>query len=414
MVKAMAAITAAAWTATGATAGAGPRSEEQSRESVVLRGEGDSPRFGVSVAVAEGWILVGDDGVEDGVPNPGAVECFARNEDGAWKRIQRFGGIEPRGFDRFGAALDADGGRVIVGSPGHDLDGTASGRAEVWRRDGDRWSHEATLRDPDAAALDEFGSAVAIKGDRALVAAPRADAGALDSGRVVLFERRGAAWHAVASLSAPDGGVADWFGHAVDLDEGVAVIGAHGDDDQGEKSGAAWVFEPDDSGGLIPVAKLLAPDGARHDWFGFAVAVSGGLIAVGSPRADDHGESSGSLWIFGRDEDAWRPRSKVPIRGASGGEWIGYSLALRGRTLLVGAPGRDRAAGEVPDVGVGAILRRRGGRWEWVGSIEDPNARAERLVGSSTAVDGDLAVVGHRPAEDLVPIPGEVWARELR
>lgn len=413
MVRAMMAI-AAAWTATGVTIGGGPRSDGTPSEPVVLRGEGDSTRFGVSVAVAEGWILVGDDGVEDGVANAGAVECFARGEGASWKRVQRFGGIEPRGFDRFGAALDADGTRVIVGSPGHDLDGTASGRAEVWRREGDRWIHEATLRDPDAAPLDEFGSAVAIKGHRALVAAPRADAGALDSGRVVLFERRGDAWQVVASLTAPDGGVADWFGHAVDLDEGVAVVGAYGDDDQGEKSGAAWVFEPDDSGDLMPVAKLLAPDGARHDWFGFAVAVSEGLIAVGSPRADDHGGSSGSLWIFGRDADAWRPRSKVPIRGASGGEWIGYSLALRGRTLLVGVPGRDREAGEVPDVGVGAILLRRGSRWEWLGSIDDPTARAERLIGSSTAIDGDLAVVGHRPAEDLPPIPGEVWVRALR
>ena len=46
------------------------------------------------------------------------------------------------------------------------------------------------------------------------------------------------------------------------------------------------------------VAKLLASDGAAGDSFGYSVSVSGGTALVGAYLDDDSGESSGSAYVF--------------------------------------------------------------------------------------------------------------------
>ena len=51
----------------------------------------------------------------------------------------------------------------------------------------------------------------------------------------------------VAKLIADDGAYADYFGYSVAISDGIAVVGATGDDDKGSSSGSAYVFEMSDS-----------------------------------------------------------------------------------------------------------------------------------------------------------------------
>jgi hypothetical protein len=85
------------------------------------------------------------------------------------------------------------------------------------------------------------------------------------------------------------------------------IVGAHRDDDNGESSGSAYIFAPDD---LNPSnwnqeAKLTASDAAAGDYFGFSVAIGTGRRAiVGAYGNDDSGSDSGSAYILKLCPDA--------------------------------------------------------------------------------------------------------------
>ncbi len=379
----------------------------------LLHPDAGQSRFGIAVAVggeadSDPWLAVGDDGVEDGVAAEGRVDCFEPGDDAqSWSRSASLEGTDPRPYDRFGASLATDGMRLLVGAPGDDRHGASSGRVEIHRRRFGTWQPEAVLFDDRGAAGDEFGGAVAMAGETAVVGAMRANDPALDSGRVVVFEHAEGSWRETAALVAPDAAAGDWFGASVATDGERIVVGAYGDDDLGEKSGAAWVFRREGAA-WIPEQKLLPPAAGPRHWFGFSVAIDGGWIMVGAPRADPHGDSSGTVWCFQQDGEAWRLRGRLDPPDPVAGDWFGYALALDGDRLLVGAPGRD---GDAEHANAGDVVRfvRNGSRWRRLDRLQPSEAGADRLAGAAVALGQGRVLIGHLRGEDLAPEPGTAW-----
>ena len=69
-------------------------------------------------------------------------------------------------------------------------------------------------------------------------------------------------------MTASDGAAGDQFGHSVSVSGNAAVIGSNLDDDKGNNSGSAYVFQYSDANGWVQVAKLIASDGDLGDVFG--------------------------------------------------------------------------------------------------------------------------------------------------
>ena len=98
----------------------------------------------------------------------------------------------------------------------------------------------------------------------------------------------------IQKLLAGDGASGDDFGVAVAVDGDTAVIGARLDDDNGFDSGSAYVFTRDGIGVWTEQQKLTASDGAAYDLFGMRVAVDGDTVVIGAEADDDDGFDSGS------------------------------------------------------------------------------------------------------------------------
>jgi len=69
------------------------------------------------------------------------------------------------------------------------------------------------------------------------------------------------------------------------------------DDDNGNNSGSAYVFEKIDDT-WTETAKLTASDGAANDYFSDSVSISEDCVIVGAMWDDDNGNSSGSAYYF--------------------------------------------------------------------------------------------------------------------
>ena len=107
--------------------------------------------------------------------------------------------------------------------------------------------------------------------------------------------------------------------------------------------GSAYVFVR--SGGVwTQQQKLVAPDGAARDDFGFSVAISGETVVVGASRDDGAAcENQGAAYVFVRSGGVWTLQQKLVAPDAVAGDGFGFSVAISGETVVVGA---IRADGE--------------------------------------------------------------------
>ncbi|HUU98061.1 MAG TPA: FG-GAP repeat protein [Phycisphaerae bacterium] len=155
----------------------------------------------------------------------------------------------------------------------------------------------AKLTARDGAAGDGFGWAVSVAGEIGVIGAPGDDDQGSGSGAAYVFERSANLWVELAKLTADDVAVDDVFGWSVAVSGEVTIVGVPYDDDYGARSGSVYVFERGPSG-WGQMAKLTPVDAAEGDYFGYSTAVSEDVLVVGAPHDDDNGFRSGSAYVF--------------------------------------------------------------------------------------------------------------------
>jgi len=217
--------------------------------------------------------------------------------EAVWLERQKLLASDGAANDYFGLSVSISGDLAIVGAYFDDDNGSMSGSVYIFKWDGTAWSQQQKLLAADGAAGDYFGRPVSISGDYAIVGACGDDDKGGDSGSAYIFKWDGTAWSQQQKLLASDGAVGDYFGRSVSISGDLAIVGAHCDDDKGDNSGSAYIFRRDGTG-WVQQQKLLASDGAASNYFGWSVSISGDYAIVGAYGDDDKGDDSGSAYIF--------------------------------------------------------------------------------------------------------------------
>ncbi len=322
-----------------------------------------------------------------------------------WGEVAKLLASDGAAVDVFGEPVSVDGDTVLIGAHADDDDGSRSGSAYVFDRDAggpDAWGQVKKLTASDAAADDFFGISVSLSGDTAVVGARLDDDNGDTSGSAYVFCRdAGGAdnWGEVAKLLPSDGAADDLFGHSASVSGDVAVIGAHADDDNGDASGSAYVFYrnaggPDNWGQVV---KLLPSDGAADDHFSTAVCVSGGVAVVGAEADDDNGDASGSAYIFERNAggaDNWGQVAKLLASDGAAGDIFGKCVSISGGAVAVGAYYDDDHGDRS---GSAYVFHRDAGgvgNWGQIAKMTPADGAADDRFGDSISIDADTIVVG--------------------
>jgi len=204
--------------------------------------------FGRAVSVGGNTLVAG-----------GRTGVYVYRYDGAgWIEAQSISA--PVSSSGFGADLVIDGDRILIGALNEACtDGPACGAAYVYRFDGSVWSEEERLMADQPQALSQFGLAVSIYGD-------------------------------------------------------IAVIGAPGEDCiAGAWCGAAYVFRYTSSG-WVQEQRLTTSEPAAFDLYGVAVAASNDSIVVGSQYAQAY---AGIAYVYRFDGMQWIRSKRLAARGES-------------------------------------------------------------------------------------------------
>jgi hypothetical protein len=158
------------------------------------------------------------------------------------------------------------------------------------------------------------------------------------SGSAYTFKKSVSGWQQLSKLTADDGAADDLFGKSVAISGETVVVGRPYDDDKGSKSGSAYIFEKSETTGWQQLPKLTADDGAAYDYFGDSVAISGETVVIGSPGDDDKGSESGSAYIFAKSGTVWLPGQKLNAIDGAAADYFGDRRSSIPTTSFITAP----------------------------------------------------------------------------
>jgi hypothetical protein len=343
-------------------------------------------RFGYSVSLSGTTAIIG--AYLDG----GVGSAYVFEYDGTnWVQIQELTASDASDADNFGWSVGISGTTAIVGSRLSDAADTDSGSAYIFEYNGTDWVETTQLTATDAAANDDFGSAVAISGTTAIVGARYNDDAGNSSGSAYIFEYNGTDWVETAKLTASDAIANDLFGSAVAIDGTTAIVGAYGDDDNGGNSGSAYIFEYNGSD-WVQTAKLTAGDAEAGALFGYAVAISGNAVLVGA-RSDDHNglTDNGSAYLFERRDSGWVQTAKLNAADAADDDFFGISVALDGNTAIIGASADDDGGN---NSGSAYVFEFDGSTWSQTNKLTASDATSTDNFGIAVAVSNANTLVG--------------------
>ncbi|MBN2023330.1 MAG: hypothetical protein JW809_11130 [Pirellulales bacterium] len=291
--------------------------------------------FGQSVALSGDLAVVGNATVN--------AAYFFRLDGGNW--VSDGTVLQGAGTDEFGFRVDIDGQRAIVGAKGMDVGGVVdAGSATIYARQAgsSTWTVEALLTAPDGAAQEEFGSAVAICGDYAVVGACYASPSGEETGAAYIFHYEESVWTFVKKVVVDESRDGDQFGQAVAAGTEVGVIGAwkfDGSDGTTPNVGAAYVTD------YLPLESL--PGDANRD--GFVDGADAAILAAhwlsGGGMTWDDGDFNGDETVDDLDlailAANWRPAppaAAVPEPGA-----LGLAILLFAAAVVWRRRGADAA-----------------------------------------------------------------------
>jgi len=275
----------------------------------------------------------------------------------------------------FGISVAVSGDTVLAGASGSN---EFQGAAYVFVRHGTTWTQQAKLTASDGAKGDTFGWSVALDGDTAIVGA---FAKTNSAGAAYVFKRSGNGWIQQAKLMPADGAPLDYFGWSVALRRNTAIVGAYG---QNLNTGAAYAYSRTGEAWTLQ-DKLVAMNGNPDDYFGYSVAVEDKIGVVGAFGTRGF---AGSVYPFQRSGTSWTPQTPLVAGDGIPGDYFGYSVAIRGTTILAGAWGKDGARGSA------YLFAASAGTWSQVATLSATDGAVGDFYGWSVAVAGDTALIG--------------------
>ncbi len=198
---------------------------------------------------------------------------------------------------------------------------------------------------------------------------------------------------------ASNGTLLDDFGRAVAIEGTNIAVGAPMHDGIGPDSGAVFLYDTTTG---AEYAQLAPTDSTAGQQFGYSVAMDGGIVAIGAPRDSENGGNAGAVYLFS-STTGLQLNKLLPLDGESF-KLFGWSVAIEGGIVVVGMPfdddnGLNAGAAYVFDATTGVQLNK----------LLPTDGDSEDLFGHSVAIDLGTVAVGAYTDEESALAAGSVY-----
>jgi large repetitive protein len=343
-------------------------------------GQGD---FGAAVAISGAVVVVGyPSGTVSGQEQAGQINIFSA---GTGALLSTLDSPNPESQGQFGLSVAIVGNMVVVGAPCETTSGqSCAGRAYVFSTVTDALI--ATLANPNPQVDEIFGYSVAISGTTVVVGAPGATvSGQIEAGHAYTFNAETGAL--ISTLTSPSPQTYGGFGDSVAISGTTVVVGAPGETVSGQsQAGHVYTFRATTG---APLLTLTSPNAVYAGRFGYSVAISGTTMVVGAEYETGSGQiGAGNAYTFRATTGALMSAFTTPNPHSGGG--FGASVAIDDTTIVIGAPYEYSSGLQ----GAGNAYRFSATTNALISTIPTPNAWYYGYFGYSVAVSGTSVVVG--------------------
>jgi hypothetical protein len=425
-----------------------------------------SDKFGVSISISGDTLAVGtreEDSNQTTITNgttsssnnsnadSGAVFVYKR--DGTnWAQEAYIKAANSEAGDKFGNTVTLDKDTLAVGAYEEDsqvttiTNGTSassdnnqnnSGAVYVYKRTGNNWAQESFIKAWNSdGSHDMFGYNVSLDNDTLAVGAYWDNS----TGSVYIYKRTGSNWAQEDYLRPVNLPSYKRFGTAISLDGKTLAVGAYEEgstqttitngtsassttNSDSEQSGAVYVYKRADNSTWVQEAYIKAGNNDREDHFGASVALDKDTLAVGvryedsnqttitndnsTASTNDSNSQSGAVFVYKRTGTNWKQEAYIKAANNDSEDLFGWSVALEGDTLVVGAYGEDSNQTTITndnstastndsnsESGAVYVYKRTGNNWAQMAYIKacDNRDGGDRFGYSVSLDNGSLAV----------------------
>lgn len=302
--------------------------------------------FGTQVAMRDNYIICGAPKEDvNGIIRQGRAYIFSWSDIGGnpvaslqASLSQSSGAID----DFYGGSVDINTDYAIVGAPTYGS--TDAGKAYTYKRNGSSWTEMSPFFIPFIASGDNFGYAVAVNGQYAVVGAPKANInGQNDKGRVYIYKVNAAntGWDYITTLSPTNEPDSIYFGKSIYLRGDTLLVGAPGYAFPGNRTGKAFLYIRNGNSWILQ-ATLFPPDRNMNDGFGNAVYFHNRHIIIGAKAARiGANNNQGKSYIFSYTGNGWEHESTLVSSDGRTEDGFGTGVILSGNEVMVSAPSVD-------------------------------------------------------------------------
>lgn len=343
--------------------------------------------------------------------------CFAQT----YSFDTRLTAFDKSPADTYGTEVDLHETLMIVGAPNDGVSSsTSGGSAYIYEQSGGTWSFVTKIRSNDSSINENFGAAVAISNDFAVIGDP----GEAGQGAAYIFEKSGSMWTQIAKLTATVPSSDDLFGDDVEIDGNWIFIGAPKEEEDAAESnnvpwaGSVFVYQYDGTDWgfdhkMLPTDRLEAE--ASNQQFGHALAADGGRLIVSAyQRFDSMTSNVGAVYFFEEMDGSWTENVMMRPSDGTTGDFFGWDVDLKGSTAVVGALNHDydlAGSGFKGESGAAYYMTYSGSTWLAGGKLVWSDRDNGDFFGSSVAVtpDEQTIIVGMYEDNTRLEFDGEVY-----
>jgi hypothetical protein len=370
--------------------------------------------FGTAVAMTTDHLVVGAYRDDSAAENAGTSYVYQLSGGVPGTLVATPDKPVPAVADYFGNAVAVSGNRVLVAALHDDRGDNESGCTYVYDLASPTPDTFAfALDNPVSGSLDRFGTSVAIDGNILAIGSPGSDAGASAAGKVSVHDLSASKPTAIlASLEDPAPDVDGNFGAAVAMSGNLVVVGSPGDDEGSEDAGRVYVYNLANLPSKTPAWNFLNPAPGVGDRFGSAVAISGNIVVIGAEADDASGADSGIAYVY----NLASPTPAIPIHtlanpSPAAGDRFGASVGVSGNRIVIGAPKDDNGA---MDGGIAYLYDISGGSPAVpLHVIPNPTPQVDDGFGNAAGISGTLVGIGASGDDSGASNAGAAYAFEL-
>ncbi|MDZ8237186.1 MAG: LamG-like jellyroll fold domain-containing protein [Nostoc sp. ChiQUE01a] len=318
-----------------------------------------------------------------------------------WQQLQKLQPADLKSESYFGEETALSGEWAIAGARKADrADIQDAGIAYAFQLQNQMWLQKQQLQPNDTRVGDQFGSAVAMSQEWAIIGARKADYGIIkDVGAAYIYQLADGIWQQKQKLQPSDLNVNSSFGKGIAINGNWAIIGAsHAKSTTIQDAGAAYVFYLE-NGVWQQKQKLQPEDLGVNQCFGNVIAMTSewAIIGGGDRYTSASIKRPGGAYIYHLENGVWQQKQKLNSPRPGINDLFGYSVAISGEYAFVGAV--NTPITNILGTGSVYIYKLIEGVWQPQQLLQPSQPKYCAFFGATVAIANDIAVIGSTRAD---------------